>query len=173
MTWEHGRCSGLTLRPTTAEDRDAVLAILLPILATGETYALPRDMTDDEAWHYWFTLAEGCWVAEQEGTVVGCYYLRSNARGGGDHVCNCGYIVAPEARGQGVAATLCQHSLKQARSHGFRAMQFNCVVSTNEGAVRLWQRHGFDIVGRLPGAFHHPGHGYVDALVMYQDLQAP
>ena len=172
MTLEHGERSGIAIRPATFEDGDAVLAILAPILAAGETYALPRDMSGDEAWQYWFTLAEGCWVAEQENTVVGCYYLKPNARGGGDHVCNCGYIVAPRARGQGIAAALCRHSLEQARSRGFRAMQFNCVVSTNDGAIRLWQRHGFEIVGRLPGAFHHPGCGYVDALVMYQNLQA-
>jgi ribosomal protein S18 acetylase RimI-like enzyme len=65
---------------------------------------------------------------------------------------------------------MCEHSLVHARSRGFRAMQFNFVVATNERAVRLWQLLGFAVVGRLPGAFEHPALGFVDALVMYREL---
>ena len=102
--------------------------------------------------------------------VVGSYYLRANNRGGGAHVANCGYIVAPAAMGRGVARAMCAHSLDRARERGFRAMQFNFVISSNERAVRLWQSCGFAIVGRLPGAFEHPRLGFVDALVMYRTL---
>ena len=76
---------------------------------------------------------------------------------------NCGYIVAPEATGQGVARAMCAHSLDRARERGFRAMQFNFVISSNERAVRLWQSCGFEIVGRLPGIFDHPRFGFVEA----------
>jgi len=101
---------------------------------------------------------------------VGTYYLRANQAGGGRHVCNCGYVTKATASGRGIARAMCLHSLALARSRGYRAMQFNFVVSTNERAVRLWQSLGFEIVGRLPGAFRHPIQGFVEALVMYQTL---
>lgn len=109
-------------------------------------------------------------VAEDEGEIVGTYYLRPNQAGGGGHVCNCGYMTRPDAAGRGIASGMCRHSISHARRRAYRAMQFNFVVSTNEGAIRLWQRMGFDIVGRLPGAFRHPTQGFVDALVMFQTL---
>jgi ribosomal protein S18 acetylase RimI-like enzyme len=101
---------------------------------------------------------------------VGTYYLRANQAGGGDHVCNCGYVTSNASRRRGVARLMCQHSLAEASRIGFRAMQFNCVVSTNEGAVKLWKSLGFDIVGTLPGAFRHPTTGAVDAYVMFRTL---
>jgi ribosomal protein S18 acetylase RimI-like enzyme len=109
-------------------------------------------------------------VAVENSEIVGAYYLRANNAGGGAHVANCGYMVAGEATGRGVARTMCAHSLARAKERGFRAMQFNFVIATNERAVRLWQAMGFAIVGRLPGAFAHPTYGYVDALVMYRGL---
>jgi ribosomal protein S18 acetylase RimI-like enzyme len=109
-------------------------------------------------------------LAEEGSEVVGSYYLRANNRGGGAHVANCGYIVAPDAMGRGVARAMCRQSLDRARERGFRAMQFNFVISSNERAVRLWQSCGFEIVGRLPAAFDHPRLGFVDAFVMYRTL---
>jgi L-amino acid N-acyltransferase YncA len=160
----------LTIRDATRRDAEAVWEILAPVLRAGETYTLPRDMGWEEAVDYWFAESHEVFVAEEGGGVLGTYYLRANQRGGGSHVANCGYMTAPEARGRGVARTMCEHSLERARSRGFRAMQFNCVVSTNEGAVRLWQSCGFATVGSLPKAFLHPKAGYVDALVMYREL---
>jgi len=151
-------------------DADAVWEILAPVLRAGETYTLPRDMGREEAVDYWFAEGHEVFVAEEGGVVLGTYYLRANQRGGGSHVANCGYMTAPEARSRGVARAMCEHSLEEARSRGFRAMQFNCVVSTNEGAVRLWESCGFATVRRLPKAFLHPKAGYVDALVMYREL---
>jgi ribosomal protein S18 acetylase RimI-like enzyme len=109
-------------------------------------------------------------VFEEDGQVLGTYFLQANQRGGGSHVANCGYVTALHASGRGIARTMCEHSIGVARAHGFRAMQFNFVVSTNERAVKLWQSLGFEIVGRLPGAFLHPTLGCVDALVMYRNL---
>jgi len=109
-------------------------------------------------------------VAEDNAGVVGTYFLQPNQQGGGLHVANCGYVTAPWATGRGVARAMCAHSLDRARERGFKAMQFNFVVSANERAIALWQSFGFEIVGRLPGAFHHPAAGFVDALVMYRSL---
>ena len=85
-------------------------------------------------------------------------------------MCNCGYIVAADARGRGIATTMCKHSQTVALELGYEAMQFNFVASTNEGAIGLWQKLGFDIVGRVPGAFKHPRQCNVDALIMHKRL---
>jgi ribosomal protein S18 acetylase RimI-like enzyme len=127
-------------------------------------------MAFDAAIAFWLAPGNDGFVAEDAGAVVGTYFLHENQRGGGAHVANCGYATAVTAQGRGVARAMCAHSLDHARARGFRAMQFNIVVSTNERAVRLWQAMGFAIVGRLPGAFAHPTLGDVDAFVMFQSL---
>jgi RimJ/RimL family protein N-acetyltransferase len=158
------------IRPADRTDDEAIWRVLEPMIRAGETYPLPRDMTKAGALSYWHAPAHEVFVAEDGGEIVGTYYLRANNPGGGAHVANCGYVVAPNATGRGVARAMCIHSLERARTRGFRAMQFNFVISSNERAVRLWQACGFAIVGRLPGAFVHPRLGFVDALVMYRTL---
>ncbi|MBU6266245.1 MAG: GNAT family N-acetyltransferase [Sphingomonadales bacterium] len=160
----------MTIRPAEPRDAAVIAAIILPTIRDGATYALDRAMGEAEALAYWLGGDRETFVAEHSGEVVGTYYLRANQSGGGAHVANCGYMTSPAAAGRGVAASMCAHSLDQARARGFRAMQFNCVVSTNARAVRLWQRMGFDIVGRLPGAFYDPSDGFVDAFVMFRTL---
>jgi ribosomal protein S18 acetylase RimI-like enzyme len=159
------------IRPAAADDDDAIWCVLEPIIRAGETYLLPRDMSKEGALAYWRSPGHAVFVvADNAGAIVGTYYLRANQQGGGAHVANCGYMTAPDAQGRGVAAAMCEHSLGEARRRGFRAMQFNFVVSSNERAVRLWQRLGFAIVGRVPQAFAHPRLGLVDALVMHRAL---
>lgn len=160
----------MLIRPASAADHDAIWLTIAPVIRAGETYALPRDMRRAEALAYWTGPDRETFVAEQDCAILGTYYLRANHRGGGAHVANCGYATAEHARGRGVARAMCEHSLSAARDRGFRAMQFNFVVATNEGAVRLWKSLGFATVGRLPKAFEHPHFGDVDALVMYRAL---
>jgi ribosomal protein S18 acetylase RimI-like enzyme len=161
----------LTIRPALTADDDAIWAILEPTFRAGETYPIPRDIRRADALAYWRSSGHSVFVAKDAGAIVGTYYLRANQRGGGDHVANCGYIVATGATGRGVARAMCAHSLTQARDAGFTAMQFNFVVASNQRAVKLWQSCGFEIIGRLPLAFRHPGLGPVDALVMVRALQ--
>lgn len=160
----------MLIRPANAKDSDKVWSILEPVIRGGETYTLDREMSRDDALAYWFSAAHEVFVAEDDGGVVGTYYLRANQRGGGSHVANCGYMTAAAAQGKGVARAMCEHSLERARQRSFRAMQFNFVVSSNERAVRLWESLGFAILARLPKAFLHPQLGYVDAFVMYREL---
>jgi len=160
----------MLIRPAAAGDDDAIWAIMEPILRAGETYTLPRDMEKKTALAYWRSAEHEVFVAEENGEIVGTYFLQANQKGGGAHVANCGYMTATSATGRGVARAMCAHSLERARKRGFRAMQFNFVVSTNERAVRLWQSFDFEIVGRLPKAFLHPTLGYADAYIMYRDL---
>jgi ribosomal protein S18 acetylase RimI-like enzyme len=160
----------MLIRSATRRDDEATWQILEPVLRAGETYTLPREISRNDALAYWFSPEHETFVAEEGGTILGTYFLRPNQHGGGAHVANCGYMTAQQATGRGVARAMCLHSLDLARERGFRAMQFNFVVSTNEHAIRLWTTLGFATVGRLPGAFLHPAHGYVDALVMYRAL---
>ena len=161
----------MQIRPAVRDrDAPAVWRVIAPAFRAGETYPVARDVSEQDALAYWFTAGHAVFVAEDANGVLGTYYLRANTGGGGAHVANCGYITAPAMRGRGIARAMCEHSLAQARERGFKAMQFNFVISTNATAVKLWQSCGFDIVGRLPRAFAHPTHGYVDALVMFREL---
>ncbi len=158
------------IRDATTADFDAIWLILEPVIRGGETYTLPRDMPREAALAYWFDPAHEVFAAEEDGSVLGTYFMQANQRGGGAHVANCGYVTASHATGRGVARAMCAHSLDRARERGFRAMQFNFVVSANTRAVRLWESFGFEVVGRIPAAFLHPVQGHVDALVMYRTL---
>ncbi len=160
----------MMIRPALQEDRSAVWSIIGPVIQAGETYTLAPGMNETEALAYWFGSDKETFVAEADGTILGTYFMRPNQAGGGSHVCNCGYMTSALATGRGIGRAMCEQSLGHATSRGYRAMQFNFVVSTNERAVRLWQALGFEIVGRLPGAFDHPSLGYVDALVLFQTL---
>jgi L-amino acid N-acyltransferase YncA len=163
------RCQSV-IRLAAPADHAAIWRILEPVIRAGETYALPRDMSEAEALAYWAGFDRETFVAEDDDRIVGTYYLRANQSGGGAHVANCGYVTASDSAGKGVARRMCEHSMVRARERGFRAMQFNFVVSTNERAVRLWEGLGFATVGHLPLAFLHPRLGYTDALVMFRTL---
>ncbi|THH35258.1 N-acetyltransferase [Aliishimia ponticola] len=160
----------MEIRLAQPGDDDAIWNILCPVFRAGDTYTIDPDISREDALAYWLGASHGTFVAEENGSVLGTYYLKRNQAGGGSHVCNCGYVTAPEARGRGVARAMLEHSLQAAPKAGFRAMQYNFVVSTNTRAIDTWTRAGFETVGRLPGAFHHPTDGYVDALVMYRSF---
>jgi ribosomal protein S18 acetylase RimI-like enzyme len=161
----------MKIREITENEFEKIWPIFHEIVSSGETYPYPRDTPREEAEKLWIHVPRKTYVIEDDGQIVGTYYIKTNQPGAGSHVCNCGYMVSPEARGKGFATTMCEHSQSVARELGYKAMQFNLVVSTNAGAVRLWKKLGFDIVGRLPLAFNHPTKGYVDAFVMYKWLE--
>ena len=160
----------MLIRPALASDAEAIWAIIGPTIRAGETYALDRDLSQRAALDYWLGDDRETFVAEDDGVVLGTFYLRANQSGGGAHVCNCGYMTSATSAGRGVARQMYEHSADLARAKGYRAMQFNFVVSVNERAVRLWQSLGFEIVGRIPEGFRHPTAGFVDALVMFRRL---
>jgi ribosomal protein S18 acetylase RimI-like enzyme len=161
---------GLAIRPATASDQDAVWAIIGPIIAAGETYALPRDWSRSQALDYWLMPDHTVFVAEIGGEILGTFYLQANKQGGGDHVANAGFATAAHATGRGIARGMGRFALTYAKAQGFRAMQFNFVVSSNTAAVHLWTSLGFETLCRQPDAFAHPTLSYVDALLMFQRL---
>jgi L-amino acid N-acyltransferase YncA len=163
-----------TIRLYQSSDWATVWPLLRTTFAAGDTYAFAPGSTEADIHKAWVELPQATYVAcAADGSVLGTYFLKANQTGLGSHVCNCGYVVAEQARGQGIASAMCEHSQTEAVAAGFRSMQFNLVVSTNAGAVRLWQALGFAIVGTLPGAFRHTLLGYVDAHVMFKQLVHP
>ena len=160
----------LEIRAATEADHDAIWDIFHVIVAAGDTYAFDPKMSRNDALAYWFGAGTRTYVAENDGRVVGTYILKPNQVAAGSHVANAAFMVAPAARGLQVGRNMGERCLGEARRLGFRAMQFNFVVSTNTAAIRLWEQLGFKIVGTLPGAFRHPGKGYVDVYVMYRSL---
>jgi L-amino acid N-acyltransferase YncA len=158
------------IRPAKESDRNAIWEIFREVIAAGETYPIDPEIPREQALAYWFKHNAHVCVAENENGIVGSYTMHQNQAAGGSHVANAGFIVAKSARGQGIGRALGEHCLSEARRLGFRAMQFNFVISTNEAAVKLWQDLGLKIVGTLPGAFRHPTRGYVDVYVMYQEF---
>ena len=161
----------MTIREATSKDFEQIWPIFREIAAAGDTYAYPPDITGEQAESLWMKAPRRTYVCEEDGTILGTYYIKTNQAGPGDHVCNCGYMVSSTARGRGLATSMCEHSEAVAKELGYKAMQFNFVASSNEGAVKLWGKLGFATVGRLPRAFRHPSKGYVDALVMYKWLE--
>ncbi|WP_457280170.1 N-acetyltransferase family protein [Polaromonas sp. P5_D5] len=163
------------IRRCTEADWPAVWPLLRATFEAGDTYAFSPHSTEAEIHAVWMDAPRATYVVREgnsdDGRVLGTYFIKPNQPGLGAHVCNCGYVVAPEAQGKGLASAMCEHSQQEALAMGFLAMQFNLVVSTNERAVRLWQRLGFEIVGTLPGAFRHVRLGLVDAFVMFKTLR--
>jgi ribosomal protein S18 acetylase RimI-like enzyme len=160
----------MQIRPATDADWPHLWAMIEPIMREGETFALPRNGDEAAARAYFASPEKVNFVAEEQDIVLGASYVRANQQGGGSHIANCGYMTAPAARGRGIARALCAHSIDYCRAQGFKGIQFNFVVSTNEPAVHLWQSFGFDILARLPKAFEHPRLGLVDALLMFKQL---
>jgi ribosomal protein S18 acetylase RimI-like enzyme len=188
------RCNEIKIRSATAKDHDVIWKIFHEIISAGDTYSFDPRMSREEALAYWFRADTQTYVAElhrqsvgeavgfpgtatpsptggmKDQVIVGTYILRPNQSGGGSHVANAAFMVASDAQGCGVGRAMAEHCLNEARRIGFRAMQFNYVISTNTPAIRLWQELGFEIVGTLPGAFRHPQKGYVDVYVMFRSL---
>lgn len=160
----------MEIRLASAEDASGIWTLLQPVFRDGTTYAIDPAITREVALAYWMDLPAATFVAEEAGAIVGTYYIKTNQQGGGSHVCNCGYIVGEAARGRGLAERMCAASQEQALGLGYEAMQFNFVLASNAGALRLWRRLGFETVGIIPKAFRHPNLGLVAAHVMFKWL---
>ncbi|WP_242122573.1 GNAT family N-acetyltransferase [Sphingobium sp. Sx8-8] len=158
------------IRPVTTADHDAIWSIVEPAIRAGETLAIPRDMSREEALRLWTSPERTVRLLEEDGEILGVFYILANQAGGGSHVANAAYVTASHANGRGVARRMCAASLDLARQQGYRAMQFNFVIATNHRAVALWQAMGFGVIGRLPAVFDHPKEGLVDAFVMHRFL---
>jgi len=160
----------IKITPATSADEERIWALLQPVFSAGDTYAVDPLIDREAAIAYWMEADKTAFILRIEGQAVGTYYICPNQPGGGAHICNCGFITAPSARGKGVARRMLDHALIEAKQQGYRAMQFNFVLASNQRALAIWQRNGFATIGRIPQAFLHPKQGYVDALILHRSL---
>ena len=158
------------IRAMTSEDFERFWATFSQIVQGQETYALDAQMSYQRAFELWCARPLGTFVFESQGQVLGSYYLKANGEGPSGHICNCGYMVKAAFQGQGIAKRLCEHSQAIAIEFGFKAMQFNSVVSTNAAAVHLWKTLGYQIIGTIPKGYQHKYLGYVDCYITHKFL---
>lgn len=157
-------------RKITKSDFESFWPTFSSVIQAQETYAFSPDMTLEQAYHIWCEVPQETYVFVENEAVLGTYYIKANAMGPSNHICNCGYMVSKESRGKGIARKMCEHSQQIAVQLGFEAMQFNNVVSTNEVALKLWKKLGFHIIGTIPNAYRHADLGYVESFIMYKRL---
>lgn len=160
----------LTIRETVPAERRAVWQIIKEVIAGGDTYTFAPDSSEDEMMAFWFSPEKYNYVAVLDGEVVGTYWLKANQPGLGSHVGNGGYMVSSKAKGKGVGRAMAEHSIDEARRLGFKSIQFNFVVKSNEAAVNLWKSVGFRVIGEIPNAFNHSKNGLTNAYIMYREL---
>jgi ribosomal protein S18 acetylase RimI-like enzyme len=160
----------MNIRKAIDQDRHEVWEIFTAVIQTGDTYVFAPDTAKEDLDKHWFSPYMDTYVLEENGEIVGTYIIKPNHIDLGSHIANASYMVHPKAQGRGVGKLLCEHSLMEARKFGFMAMQFNLVVSTNQAAIKLWKKFGFEIIGTIPNGFNHLTLGYVDAFIMYLKL---
>lgn len=158
------------IRPATADDADAVWRIFHAVVSKGDTYAFAPDTDRKGALDLMMTQPLATYVAELDCGIVGCFYIKPNQPGLGGHVCNAGFMVAPDKQRRGLGKAMGAFALEEAKRLGFTAMIFNFVVATNTGAIALWKSFGFEIIGTVPGAFNHAHLGPTDTHVMFRQL---
>ena len=162
--------SPLSARIATDEDEGALWGILEPMVRQGGTYVFSLEKTKESMMGYWMGTDKTIFVVENEGVVVGTFYLKANQEGLGDHICNAGFVVCRNAEGQGVGRWMGEFAQVAAKSRGFLAMQFNFVIQSNQKAVHLWKSLGFSVIGEIPEAYRHPELGLVPALIFHKQL---
>jgi len=164
---------GLVFAEAKPEHWPEIWTIFHAVVATGDTYPYPPETTEEEAFSIWMRLdrdREATYTARMGEETVATAYVRANVAGLGDHVSNAGWMVAPDHQGRGIGRPFAEWVLERARDLGYTAMQFNSVVSTNTGAVALWESLGFEIVGTVPDAFRHATRGLTPVHVMHRRL---
>lgn len=160
----------MTIRLANPTDQEAVWHIISNVISTGDTYVFAPDSSKEKMLNYWFSVDKKTYIAEENREILGTFYLKENQMDLGSHIVNAGYMVSKNARGKGIGKAMAEFSLEEARRLGFRGMQFNLVVKTNEKAVKLWLKMGFSIIGEIPEAYKHSALGFVNAYIMYQKL---
>lgn len=159
----------ITIRPAIEDDFDAMWLIFHQVVASGDTYVYAPDTNEEECHKILFENTHP-FVATIDDNIVGLFVIRQNKTGLGSHVCNAGFMVSLDHRRQGIGKVMGQYALKEAKKIGFKAMQYNVVVSTNDKAIALWKSLGFTIIGTVPQAYQHSKHGLVDIYIMHRFL---
>ena len=162
----------LEIRKAVEADKQQIWEIIQSVIKTGDTYPFAPDSLREKMFDFWFPAEKYTYVAVSENKIVGTFFLKANQPDLGSHIANAGYMVAPKAKGKGIGRKMAEFSLAEARKLGYRAMQFNFVVKSNQIAVKLWQNLGFEIIGEIPEAIQHRENGLTNALIMYRKLSS-
>lgn len=160
----------VNIRKAEEQDKSAVWEIIGAVIAGGDTYVFDPATPEEEMISYWFSPEKHVYVAEDDGEILGTYWLKANQPGLGDHIGNGAYMVSPEAKGRGIGKLMALHSIEEAKRIGYRAIQFNFVVKSNTVAVNLWKSVGFEVIGEIPDAIRHSKNGLTNAYIMYRKL---
>ena len=159
------------IRPIREADWPQVHGLVVEVASAGETYAMDIPQTAEETREFW--AGQQLVVAVDGDTVLGSAKMGPNRPAQGAHVGTASFVVTAAARGRGIGRALGEYAVEWHRANGFAGIQFNAVVSTNTGAIRLWQSLGFETIGVVPGAFRLPDGSFADLHVMYLRLEHP
>jgi ribosomal protein S18 acetylase RimI-like enzyme len=160
----------IQIRKASSTDHNAIWEIIKQVISAGDTYVFRPDSSREKMLAYWCNPDRHTYVATDNGKVVGTFFIKDNQPDFGSHVANAGYMVSPASSGSGIGKLMGDFSIEEARGLGYKAMQFNIVIKSNERAVKLWKKLGFDIIGEIPDAFDHPARGMINAYIMYRKL---
>ena len=160
----------MNIREANLKDYDSIWEIFEKVIQTGDTYVFDPATSKEDLLKHWFAPYMKTFVIENANEVLGSYIIKPNQIDLGSHIANCSYMVNPKFQGQGIGKLLCTHSIEKAKFLGYKAIQFNIVVSTNVAAVKLWEKFEFKIIGTIPEGFKHSELGFVDAYIMHRFL---
>ena len=158
------------IRKATLKDSNEIWNIIKEVIATGDTYVFNPNSSKEKMLEYWFAKNKHTYVALFNKEIAGTFIITNNQPDLGSHVANASYMTAPDATGKGIGKAMGIFSLEEAKKIGYKAMQFNIVVKSNERAVQLWKKLGFEIIGEIPEAFNHKEKGLTNAYIMYKKL---
>ena len=160
----------IEIRKAVPADSEQLWDIIRRVISTGDTYAFSPDTPKEAMLAYWCGPDKHTYVALLDGAVAGTLMMKDNQPGLGSHIANAGYMTSPGFFGKGIGKAMGEFSIHEAKRLGYLAMQFNIVVKSNERAVALWQKLGFQIIGEIPDAFNHRVNGLTNALIMYRKV---
>jgi len=160
----------LDIKEVTPDHFDEIWHIFREVIQAEDTYPYPANITKEEARSLWFAPGAKVYHAYLDGVPIATRYIVPNKPGLASHVCNTGVMIDKNYRGKGYGKILNEFAIKKAKELGYKAIQLNLVVATNEVSIKICKQNGFEIIGLLPGAFFYKRERYADAYVMFRKL---
>jgi RimJ/RimL family protein N-acetyltransferase len=159
----------MEITPLSTDAFDSIWHIVEPIVRAGETYAYPPDATKEMMRDIWFYGGKArVFVALEGGEAVGTYYIKPNQMEPAAHTANAGFMTSRTHQGKGIASAMADHMLHQAKKLGYHAIQFNMVLEDNIPSLKIWEKRGFNVLGRIPDAYRKPDGSYVSAFILHK-----